>query len=165
METREEFNEIFRTYYKQLYFFARHYVDDTEECHDIVEDASEDVLQAYASIEKATVKQFLYTNVRNKCIDRLRHLDIHKHYAAQQMQMGDMYYDPHRTLELKERESIIEKVLNMLKSPTKEIFIACYVDRKRYKEVAKIMGVTEAVVKNHIMKALKTIRDLNLKMY
>ena len=30
---------------------------------------------------------------------------------------------------------------------------------------AKIMGVTEAVVKNHIMKALKTIRDLNLKKY
>ena len=80
------------------------------------------------------------------------------------MLMGDAYYDPQRAMEMKEREQIIEKVLNMLEPPTKDIFIACYVDQKRYKEVAKIMEITETVVKNHIMKALKMIRGLNLKL-
>ena len=28
METHKEFDEVFRTYYKPLYFFARQYVDD-----------------------------------------------------------------------------------------------------------------------------------------
>lgn len=164
METHEEFNEVFRTYYKPLYFFARQYVDDVDECHDIVESAYEDVLHNYASIERATVRQYLYTNVRNKCIDWLRHLNTRKHYAEQVMLMGNTYYDPHRTMEIKEREQIIEKVLNMLEPPTKDIFIACYVDRKRYKEVARILNITEVVVKNHIMKALKMIRSLNLKI-
>ncbi len=164
METHKEFDEVFRTYYKPLYFFARQYVDDVDECYDIVEAAFEDVWLNYASIERATVKQYLYTNVRNKCIDWLRHFNTRKQYAAQVMLMGDAYYDPHRAMEMKEREQIIEKVLNMLEPPTKDIFIACYVDRKRYKEVAKTMEITETVVKNHIMKALKMIRGLNLKL-
>ncbi len=164
METHEEFNEVFRAYYKPLYFFARQYVDDVDECHDIVESAFEDILLHFASIEQATARQYLYINVRNKCIDWLRHLNTRKQYAAQVMMMGDIYYDPHRTMEIKERERIIDQVLNTLEPPTKDIFIACYVDRKRYKEVAKLMNITEVVVKNHIMKALKMIRSLNLKI-
>ena len=67
---------------------------------------------------------------------------------------------------LLKKEEIVERVLNELKPPTKEIFISCYVHYKEYREVAEKMGISVNTVKKHIVKALKIIRekrkDLNI---
>ncbi len=161
---RVEFDEVFRTYYKPLYFFARQFVNDGDECHDIVQNAFEEVLGNLASIRRITVRRYLYISVRNACIDYIRHQGAHQTYIDFVKAMNDVYYNPDDALMLKEREQQIEDVLARLPQPTRNIFIACYVERKRYKEVAKMMNITEVVVKNHIMKALRMIRSLNLKI-
>lgn len=161
---RVEFDEVFRTYYKPLYFFARQFLTDGDECHDIVQNAFEEVLGNLVSIQRTTVRQYLYISVRNACIDFIRHQGAHQTYIDFVKAMNDVYYNPDDALILREREQQIEEVLARLPQPTRDIFIACYVDRKRYKEVASKMNVSVTVVKNHIMKALKMIRGLNLKI-
>ncbi|MBR1463225.1 MAG: sigma-70 family RNA polymerase sigma factor [Prevotella sp.] len=161
---RAEFEDVFRIYYKPLYFFARQLLNDSDDCHDIVQSAFEEVLGKLSSIQRSTVRQYLYSSVRNACIDFIRHQGAHQSYIDFVKAMNDIYYHPEEEFLLREREQRIEEVLSRIPQPTRDIFIACYVDRKRYKEVAKMMSITEVVVKNHIMKALKMVRGLNLKL-
>ena len=62
--------------------------------------------------------------------------------------------------EQKEIKQRIYEVLNVLKPPTKEILEACYIQGKKYKEVAEEMKINIATVKKHMVKALKILRDL-----
>ena len=69
---------LFKEYYPQLYYYAYHLINDIEASKDIVSDAFEFLWNNYDKVNKATVKSFLYTYVRNKSIDYLRHQNVHQ---------------------------------------------------------------------------------------
>ena len=54
--------------------------------------------------------------------------------------------------------SIMEAV-NLLTPRTQQVLKACYVERKKYKEVAEELNISKSAVKKHIMNALKTLRE------
>ena len=43
---------------------------------------------------------------------------------------------------------------------SKEILEACYIQGKKYKEVAEEMKISISTVKKHMVRALKILRDL-----
>jgi RNA polymerase sigma-70 factor (ECF subfamily) len=49
--------------------------------------------------------------------------------------------------------------LRTLTPQTQLILQECYVNRKKYKEVAEELEISTNTVKKHIVKALKTIRE------
>ena len=69
------FNQLFRQYYQPLLFFALQYITDEEECHDIVNGVFEKAWQHIHQIDESTAKSFLFTSVRNRCIDYVRRMD------------------------------------------------------------------------------------------
>lgn len=158
MLEKKEFDAIFRENYSQLLFFARQYVSDEEACRDIVSSAFERLWQHFSNIDLHKAKSFLYITTRNFCIDHTRHESRHREYARYVATMSSYATDPST---LMEREELVAKVgrhIDCLKPPTREIFMACYVDRKKYREVAEDMGISISTVKKHIIKALKAIR-------
>lgn len=159
MREKAEFDHIFRLYYSQLYYFALQYIADEEEAHDMVSAAYEDVWRKFASIKEETVKQFLYANVRNKCIDLLRRRKCRDRYIEFTSVMASEYMGEQNDAEQEDNERIINNVLNSMGSPTREILLACYVEEKKYKDVAAEMDISISTVKKHIVKALKIIRE------
>ena len=159
MEDIKDFDWVFRQYYEELYFFAMQFLHDMEESRDVVSEAFEDVWVHYASIKKETVRFYLYRIVRNKCIDYLRHQKIHQQYAELMQQITKGYDESMTTVEWQEREAHVQKILDSLQPPTRDIFIACYVDHKKYAEVAELMAISIDTVKKHIKKALRFIRE------
>lgn len=159
MKEKAEFDHIFRLYYSQLYYFALQYIADEEEAHDVVSAAYEDVWREFAAIKAETVKQFLYTNVKNKCIDLLRRRKCHEKYIEFTSVMTSLYIGEQNYAEQEDKERIINNVLDSMGSPTREILQACYVEEKKYREVAEEMNISISTVKKHIVKALKIIRE------
>ena len=80
MEHQEEFDHIFREYYAQLFVFARRFIDDIDDCHDLVNDVYEDVWLHFQDIRQEAVRSYLYTNLRHKCVDFLRRKKTRKKY-------------------------------------------------------------------------------------
>lgn len=160
MTERTDFDRIFRLYYEKLYYFAMQFIADEEECHDIVSAAYEDVWRNFAQIEAATVRQYLYASVRNKCIDYLRRQSRQLRYAEFVANTSSTYVSESRYLEQEDNERIISQVLDTLKPPTREILEACYLEEKKYREVAEEMKISISTVKKHMVKALKMIREL-----
>lgn len=155
----KEFDQIFRQYYQELYFFAMQLLHDPEDSKDVVSDAFEEVWSHFSSVKKETVRYFLYRIVRNRCIDTLRHKKIQMQHAELMLQVTKPYDESMDTLEWQEREACVKEILDALKPPTRDIFIACYVDHKKYAEVATLMAISIDTVKKHIKKALRFIRE------
>lgn len=160
MTDATEFDSIFRQYYEPLFHFAHQFITDDEECHDIVSAAYESVWNNYASIEYTNVRQYLYTTVRNKAIDHLRRDSKRRAYTQYITTISEQATFNERIGEHDDEHRIIQQILDELGYPTGYILRQCYIEEKKYREVAEEMGVSIAMVKKHIVKALKRIREI-----
>lgn len=163
MEDRREFELIFRAYYTQLFVFAHQFVADDEECHDLVSQAYEGVWNHFAEVNAQTVRAYLYRAVRNHALNYLRQQVQLKQYTAFSQRATAWVEDADLFSEEEDRKRIVRQVLDSLDQHTRDIFVACYVEGKKYKEVAEERGVTVSTVKKHMVRALKTIRQLREK--
>lgn len=114
MEHQEEFDHIFREYYAQLFVFARRFIDDIDDCHDLVNDVYEDVWLHFQDIRQEAVRSYLYTNLRHKCVDFLRRKKTRKKYEIFTLALAERFDSTERLLEMEEREAIIKQTIEML---------------------------------------------------
>lgn len=157
---QQEFEILFRTYYSPLLMFALQYVDDADDAGDIVSAAFEDLWNKFDKIEISTAKSYLYVSVRSLCIDMLRRNKCHERYVEFVQTTSFKTEEAGTSIDNSYKEEIVKRVFAMLKPPTSEILRACYVDGKKYKEVAEEMDISVSTVKKHIIKALKIIREM-----
>ena len=142
MEDHNAFEALFKGYYMQLFCFARNMVNDEEECRDIVGAAFEGVWKRLAEIDEKTVRAYL---------------------AAYYKAVTEDVMTDEGMAENDERTHVIRQVLDAMNPTTREILTACYVDGKKYREVAEDRGISISTVKKHMVAALRTIREARIK--
>ena len=157
---QQSFDNLFRKYYTPLLHFAMQYIPDKADCHDIVNDVFEEVWRNYSDIKESNSKSYLFTCVRNRCIDFLRKDKQYAKYANTVEYMSQQYIYEEHLLEDEDNTMIINMVLEHLTSPTREILEACYMHDKKYREVAQEMNISISTVKKHMTKALKILREI-----
>lgn len=153
-----QFEQIYRRNYSRLYYYALNIVCDKEAARDIVGDVMTVVWHNIATIDDKTLNDYLLTSVRNRCVDRLRHLKQEQRYSDNYINEATLFYSDYGD-EI-EKDRLVEQMLSVLKPPTDMILRMCYLDRMKYREVAQKLSISESTVKKHIMKALKTLREL-----
>lgn len=163
MRDNADFDRLYRQYYTELYVFARRIVWNEEDCHDIVTDAYEKLWRHFSRIDGATARAWLYRTVRNSCIDQIEHVRHQKDYAELYRQITSPVEEINWAAEHDERAKVMDAILGKMDDKTRLILNACYVERKKYKEVADELGISTSTVKKYIMRALKTIRDNKIK--
>ncbi len=165
MKDETEFDEIFRAYYAQLLIYALQLINDEEECHDIVNSAYEYVWAHFADVERSTAKAFLYAAVKSKCIDYLRHRDTHNLYVEFCLKQAEEEgpEEEEAAWDTDYRIVCVRELMRTMHPTTRYVLEACYLDRKKYKEVAGELGISMSMVKKHLSKALRLIRERLLK--
>jgi RNA polymerase sigma-70 factor (ECF subfamily) len=165
MNENLDFDKYFRLYYDALYRFCRIYISDAEECHDIVTAAFEVAWKNYSTLRPDTVKSFLFTIVRTRAIDFLRRQGKHQNYIRYMKVMADEYVAEDHLAEDDARRELVDSILRQIGPPASDVLKACYIDGKKYKEVAAEMNMNIASVKKYMVKALKMLREIkkNLK--
>lgn len=162
MENVKDFDEVFRLYYPLMLSFARKFVNDDAACEDIVNDAFEEVWRHFSAIKRESAKSFLFTTVRRLCIDYLRHVKCQTRYAEFVEIVASRYIDTEARICNEDLSRVARRVVEELGPPTSEIFKACYVDGKKYREVAEEMGYSVASIKKYMVRALRAIREKRL---
>ncbi len=156
-----QFDTFYRNYYDTLFRFAFQYVRDEEECYDIVSGAFEQLWLHLSHRPMDNAVAYLFTVVRNKSIDTLRRQKRQERYVAFAELLMTEYVEEHAYEEDNYNQQLVNKILERLPSPpTREILVACYLEEKKYREVADEMGISVATVKKHMVRALKIIRSL-----
>lgn len=154
---RETFGQIFKSQYPRLYYYALQLIKDPEASRDIVSDVFTMVWGDFASYDLHTLPAFLSKTVRNRCLDHLRHETVRTQYADYYLHAVDLCCQD--TPDSEERARRVDKMLALLPETTRHVLEECYLNRKKYREVAEEMNVCQETVKRHIMRALKLLRE------
>ena len=72
MTPQADIRELFLKYYRPLCLYALHYLKDADAAVEVVQEAFTAWWQKDADTQVGNVRSYLYTMVRNRCIDLLR---------------------------------------------------------------------------------------------
>lgn len=150
----------FQKYYRPLCLYAMHYLcGDVDAAEDVVQDCFVRLWQHEANNDKA----FLYTAVRNACIDRLRRNDPLCYEIEPQDLEGSI------TDEEAQDRSVLEarlwKAIDSLPHRQREALLLCKRDGLSYREAAQRMGISEKTVEHLLCNAMKALRGHRADIY
>ena len=154
------FESFFKEKYSQAYFLALRILHDDEASKDVVADAFELVLRRTKQEKVDNISAYLMTSVRNVCLDYIRKQNVRSHYVqASVLATEQLVHNPDQWDVREERIQAIMGSLDELTPRTRQILKLCYVERKKYREVAVELQISESAVKKHIMQALSYMRQ------
>ncbi len=151
------FADFFKQNYVRLYYYALTYVSNEETCKDIVGESFRHLWERIDTFCPESALSYMFVHVHNLCIDHIRHTAVEHTYIESYLdvvaEMNEASWK-----ESEDRMEIIWKIIEEMPVQTRFCMEQCYFHKKKYKEVAQILGLTESGVRKHIMKGLDMIR-------
>lgn len=159
------FEELYRLYYADLTVFAQTYVYQLDIAEDIVQESYYQLWES-ASSQRITksLKSYLYSTIRNKCLNYLRHLQVEDKYRKKEMdaiQFAGNY-------EMVDDEDLIGRIKHAVEDLPEKCritFKMCVLQDMKYKEVAEELGLSVDTIKDHMKRAYRFLRQCNFDDY
>lgn len=154
------FDILFKRYYRQLCLYAAHYLNgDIAASEDIVQDCFVKLWQQdHADKCSITDKRaFLYTLVRNACIDTLRR----QHPEMTNIDPSDLEesISDEEAIDRSEQEAKVWETIDALPDRCREVFLMAKRDGMTYNEIADALNISVKTVEHQISKAMKKLRN------
>ena len=160
-----DIDSLFRLYYRPLCVYALHYLKDK----DLIEDLVQEAFTAYWMKQAASdgidsPRAYLYTAVRNRCIDairRRRRQDVSLDSLENEILPveDDVAISDDEAVDNSVKEARIWSAIDRLPAKRRRIFLMSRRDGMKYSEIAQSLGLSENTVRNQISKALEAIRQ------
>ncbi|TAN02014.1 MAG: RNA polymerase sigma-70 factor [Chitinophagaceae bacterium] len=154
------FEELYNRYWLRLYMTAYKRLSCKE-------DAEEAVQNLFESLWKNRHKIHIRTSLENYLFAAIRYIVLHTIYkktATQSLpsQEEEVSYPADNSCEenilVNDLTSQIDKIINGLPPKCRQVFELSRYEMKTHKDIARLMGISEKTVENHITKALHQIR-------
>ncbi|MGI6233121.1 MAG: RNA polymerase sigma-70 factor [Prevotella sp.] len=152
---------LFNQYYRALCLYALHYLGNCPE------DAEDVVQESYVKLwsnQPSQPKSFLYTTVRNACIDRLRTRNNNM-VVDTEPHDEDGIIDDEEAQSRSEREARLWQAIDNLPERCRQIFLMSKRDGMTYKQIASELGLSEKTVEHQVSKALSRLRGSKEDIY
>ncbi|MDR1379980.1 MAG: RNA polymerase sigma-70 factor [Tannerella sp.] len=163
---RKNFDRIYVIYFPRLQRFAREYVISDEEAENIVQDVFVMLWEKRNALNvQISLTAYLFSLVKNKCIDCLRHEvivnDYKKELAVKLQALEELN---HAFSSDEDIERILRDAVGKLPERCREIFIKSRIEGKTLHDIATEMNISANTVKNQLSIALKKLK-IELKEY
>ena len=159
-----DIDSLFRLYYRPLCVYALHYLKDK----DLIEDLVQEAFTAYWMKQAASdgidsPRAYLYTAVRNRCIDAIRRQRQDVSLDSLENEIlpveDDVAISDDEAVDNSVKEARIWSAIDRLPAKRRRIFLMSRRDGMKYSEIAQSLGLSENTVRNQISKALEAIRQ------
>ena len=147
--------ELFREHFSELSLYALRYVGDTDTAREIVQNVFIALWDKRESVDTSRpLKPFLFTSVRNRCLNHLRDSRYHEDLDSLAEEAAELPDDaPEETLQLQ-----IYRAINELPERSREIFEMNRFEGLTYREIAEELGISQKTVETLMSRTLKTLR-------
>ncbi len=157
IEREEHFNSVYMLYYNELYRFAYHYVM-CPHAEDIVQDVFLKLYEkSYTIKDSSHLKSYLYSAVKNRCIDYMRKLKIEDAKRQKLIEVFVYCEDPLGDTEEFDTVEKLNQLINILPEQQQKI-LQLKAEGKEYHEIAEILNISSGTVNIHVSRAYKTLR-------
>lgn len=161
-DDRSAFTEIYHRYAKSLTNFAvsNYKLFDLTDASDVLHDLFAWVWAERREIEiKGSLKNYLFTAIRNRIIDHIRKNSSKLRYAAFLQALEESYaHSALQHLEAKDLKQFLENSLAKLSPRVQEIYNLSRKEHLSVKEIAERLAISEQTVKNQLTTALNYLK-------
>lgn len=158
---KRQFKNRFDKSYSFLCNVAYRFIQDRDECEDIVQETFIAVWnKGKDSLPEKEFMAYMVGSVRNNCISFLRKRKLNT-VSMEEIVSSPIIMSVDDTDDERERilEDALEKALSTLPPKCKEVFLMSKLKGMKYREIAEATGTSEKTVENHMSKAIKTLRE------
>ena len=152
------FEDLFKSYFQDLMRFVCSYVNDEEVAKDIVHDVFFALLRNKKRLDVSySMKSYLFALARNYALNYLKHLRV---IAMNEREVSDLLENAGEELGVyEERLNRLNEKLAELPEKQREVLMKCFVEGRKYKDVADEMEISVNSLKTHISRGLKFLRN------
>lgn len=158
-EFKEQFEICFKQSFKPLCFYAMSFVKDDEVARDIVHDVFLSVWKRRADIDfSQPIYPYFLSLTRNCALNYLTHQRVKNRHEELQRKTGEWYMESNDS----GHEELICRIVDRmdhLPDRCGEVMRLCFIECKKYKEIADLLNISVNTVKTHITTGLRTLRD------
>ncbi len=153
------FSKLFEQYYKKLYIHAMSLVRDTEVAGDMTHDVFITIWRDRTKIDfQQPIFPYLMSLIRNRCLNHLEHRKVQKRYELKQLNASEIYDAFKADNEDVLIEHIIQRI-DTLPEKCRSVMRMCFLECKKYREIASAMNISVNTVKYHISHGLSILRE------
>jgi RNA polymerase sigma-70 factor (ECF subfamily) len=156
----QAFESLYRALHHPLKAYARGFVTDDAAADDVVQESFIKLWQSRDSIDESrSIKALLYTMVRNNALnmERSRKTKVRQHEELAQ-DIPDSVAQSSE-VDAEALGSLLDQWIDQLPERQREALRLSRLDGLSHAEVGAIMNVSARTVNNHIVRALKFLRD------
>lgn len=160
------FELFFRNYYERLCNYANTILNDMDEAEEMVQNAFLTIWERRDSFEVHTsLKSYLYRAVYNSSLNSLKHKKVQqKHEQYYKQNTAPDYESATSQLMENELQQMAQKAIEQLPPQCKMVFSLSRFEQLTYAEIAEQMNISAKTVENHMVRALRILRE-KLKDY
>jgi RNA polymerase sigma-70 factor (ECF subfamily) len=155
----EAFDELFARHGRKVYNLFLRALGNAETAGDLVQETFMRVIEARERYQPTrTFASWLYTIAMNLLRDQLRR---HKRRGTTE-ELSETNLEMHVSepeIELSERRAAVQKAVQSLPEEQREVILLAKYQGLSYAEIAEILRISEAAVKQRAYRGLKTLRE------
>ena len=160
IETRQEFEVLFRNNYGPLCSYANQFLKDLDAAEEVVQEVMFKLWTNRNTIViETSVKGYLFRAVRNGCLNVIKHLNIREQYKTiKESEPPPSWNSFEDHIIVSELQIKIREAIDHLPVERKKVFIMSRYDGLTYQQIATKLNISVKTVENQMGAALKTLR-------
>jgi RNA polymerase sigma-70 factor (ECF subfamily) len=157
----DAFLELYNQYHPALYHYVLRFVKSPAIAEDVLQDVFLKIWEIRARIDaQLSFKAYLYRICRNCVFKLLKKIAVDENLRVQVMQQfAQSIADADLKVLWQQYEEILHAAVNNLSPQRQRVFRLCREEGKTYEQVANELGISRNTVKEHMVLAMKQIRE------
>lgn len=163
---KNEYSKVYAIYFPKLVRFSEAYILSRQDAENIVQDVFLYLWEHWEVMEELkNLNAFLFTLVKNRCIDFLRRQAKGRHLPITDLQEKEIQlklyalqsFDENNLPET-DMETRITSAIDSLPKKCREIFVLSRLEGLRHKEIAARLNISTNTIEGQIAIALRKLR-------
>uniref|UniRef100_UPI0040255126 RNA polymerase sigma factor n=1 Tax=Prevotella sp. TaxID=59823 RepID=UPI0040255126 len=155
---------LYKKFYVRLHRYALTFLGDEDEATDVVGEVFLQIWESWqvgATInERKNIAAYLYTRVRNSCLDHLRHRKAIDNYNTFLKATSPFSTDA-EVEDFEKRITRLREAIENLPPSDRRVLKAVYFEHLSYKEAAERLEMSENMIHKHMTKAFRQLREMS----
>ncbi len=155
--------KVFKNIFEQNSRIIRNFIyykcGDIEQAEDLTQDAFIQLWNNCKKIPFDKAKSFVMKVAQNSFFNNVRHQKVVLHYNKNEDKKDCDHESPEYILEEKEFLEKLSKCISELPDKEREVFLLSRKEKKTYREIAEIIGISQKGVERRMHLALKKLKE------
>ncbi|MEL6866500.1 MAG: sigma-70 family RNA polymerase sigma factor [Bacteroidota bacterium] len=154
------FDRLYLDYAKTLHNLLYYRCGNQTLAEDLTQEAFLRLWKNCHKVPPEKARGFVFTTALNLLRDEYKHQAVVLKFQ-QIPRKQSSNYSPHSELEEKEFKAKLERAINQLPENNRIVFLLNRIDKRSYREIAEMLGISVKAVEKRMQKALVEMRKIS----